>query len=414
MTAPTPNIDLLRMPFDQFGRYQIIAEVAAALRAELGVSQLRILDVGGYQVDERFGERLPLTLFLPEDDIEALDTIPSALPKYHQGDGTAMNFADGAYDLVVTADTLEHIPAELRRAFVGELCRVSRHGVCLVAPFFSHETELAELVLARYFKAELRYTHPFLQEHRDFGLPLVPETAGWFAEQGFATSDFPSGYVHSWLEMMVLRTLLWRLTSDDALVGTLEEYYNRVLFPLERREPAYRHLIVAAPAAAPLLVETARRALAPTVRPPVAPPAAHEQFLQQFLLQLMPMGLLDRLRGDDEATVAHWQGEAHRWQVEANRVEVERRDRERELLAARREIDQLIQQARDTGAARDEEAAALSRAQSEANRVELERQALERECAALREQLAQAGAERDQWRQQAQRSLVDVLRSRLK
>ncbi|HEY1015403.1 MAG TPA: methyltransferase domain-containing protein [Herpetosiphonaceae bacterium] len=402
--SPTPSIDLLRMPFDQFGRYQIIAEVAAALRAELGVSQLRILDVGGYQVDERFGERLPLTLFLPEDDIEALDTIPSSLPKYHQGDGTAMAFADGAYDLVVTADTLEHIPAELRQKFVAELCRVSRHGVCLVAPFFSHETELAELVLARYFKAELRYVHPFLQEHRDFGLPLVPETSGWFVEQGCAVSDFPSGYVHSWLEMMVLRTLLWRLTSDDALVGTLEEYYNRVLFPVERREPAYRHLIVAAPAGAPLLVEVARRALAPTVQPPVAPPSAHEQFLQQFLLQLMPMGLLDRLRSDDEASVSHWR-------VEANRVELERRGLERELLAARGELDHERQRLSEQAAAHSE---AVGRAQGEANRVELERRELEQECARLREQLAQAGAERDHWRQQAQRPLVDVLRSRFK
>ncbi|HYF64103.1 MAG TPA: methyltransferase domain-containing protein [Herpetosiphonaceae bacterium] len=402
-----PNIDLLRMPFDQFGRYQIIAEVANGLRSRLGVPQLRILDVGGYQVDERFGERLPLTVFLPEDSIAALDTIPSDLPNYYQGDGTAMPFEDAAFDLVVTADTLEHIPAALRQKFVAELTRVSRYGVALVAPFFSPETELAEIVLDRYFMAELRYKHPFLQEHRDFGLPRVDQTAAWFAEQGCVTADFPSGYVHSWLEMMVLRSLLWRLTGDDALVGTLEEYYNRVLFPVERREPAYRHLIVAAPPSQPALVEAANAVIAPTVQPPVAPPSAHEQFLQQFLLQLMPMGLLDRMRRDDEATVTHWQGQSHTWHVEANRVEVARKELEARLHEAHREIDRLTAQIQ----AGDQ---ATHHWQSEANRVEVERQALEREVAGLKQKLAQAEAERDSWRAQAQRPLLDQVRSRLK
>ena len=409
-----PNIDLLRMPFDQFGRYQIIAEVANGLRASLGVAQLRILDVGGYQVDERFGERLPLTVFLPEDSIAALDTIPSDLPNYYQGDGTAMPFDDGAFDLVVTADTLEHIPAALRQKFVVELSRVSRYGVALVAPFFSPETELAEIVLDRYFMAELRYKHPFLQEHRDFGLPHVPQTVAWFEEQGCVTADFPSGYVHSWLEMMVLRSLLWRLTEDDSLVGTLEEYYNRVLFPIERREPAYRHLIVAAPPSQPALVEAARSVIAPTVQPPVAPPSAHEQFLQQFLLQLMPMGLLDRMRRDDEATVSHWQSQTHTWHVEANRVEVARKELEERLYQATGEVERLERERQGLEQQLHQAGQQTHHWQSEANRVELERQGLERERESLRQQLAQAEAERDHWRALAERPLLDQVRSRLK
>lgn len=391
-TPSAPQIDLLRMPFDQYGRYKIIAEVADALRAALAVPRLRILDIGGYQVDERFGERLPLTLFLPQDEIAALDTVASDLPGYYQGDGTALQFEDQAFDLVVSADTLEHIPADKRQQFVGELTRVSKHGVALVAPFFSHETELAEIVLYRYMVSELRYKHPFLQEHRDYGLPHVAETEQWLDELGYATATFPSGYVHSWLEMMVLRTLLWRLTGDDTLVGALEEYYNRVLFPLERREPAYRHLIVAAPHAAPLLVEVAQGTLAGSIRAAVDPPTTSDQFLQQFLLNLMPMGILDRMRGDDESTVTHWQQVAHHWEVEAHRAELERRE--------------MMEQVQQHGAE-------THRWQAEAHRVELERRELETQRAALQQQIAQLTAEREQWQQLAQRPLLAQALARL-
>lgn len=393
-TSPsTSQIDLLRMPFDQYGRYKIIAELVDAFRSNLGVARLRILDVGGYQVDERFGERLPLTLFLPRDDIWALDVVESSLPNYYQGDGTNMQFDDGAFDLVVSADTLEHIPASLRQKFVQELTRVSTYGIALIAPFFSNETELAEIVLYRYMATELRYKHPFLQEHRDYGLPHVPQTETWLHENGYATIAFPSGYVHSWLEMMILRTLLWRLTEDDALVGAIEEYYNRVLAPLERREPAYRHLIVAAPEGKPQLVDVARAVIAPTIRSESDPPAAHEQFLQQFLLQLMPMGILDRMRGEDEKMVTHWQEIAHKWQVEANRVEMERRLLEQALSDRTREAHHW---------------------ESEAHRVELERQALETDREALRQRVAQLEAEREQWKRIAQRPLLQQLRSRIK
>lgn len=417
ITSPTPQIDLLRMPFDQYGRYKIIAEVADALRAALAVPRLRILDIGGYQVDERFGERLPLTLFLPHDEIAALDTVASELPGYYQGDGTALEFGDGSFDLVVSADTLEHIPADSRQQFVRELARVSQHGVALVAPFFSNETELAETVLYRYMATELRYKHPFLQEHRDYGLPHVDETEQWLAAMSYTTATFPSGYVHSWLEMMVLRTLLWRLTSDDSLVGALEEYYNRVLFPVERREPAYRHLIVAAPSTAPLLVQVAQQALAASIHAASTPPSNTDQFLQQFLLQLMPMGILDRMRGEEESTVTYWREAAHRWEVEANRVEQERQQLEREWQAAVRDRQHWEAEANRVEQERQQLERERQHWETEANRVELERQALEQERASRQqqaEQLGQLSAERDQWRKLAQRPLLVQLLARLR
>jgi len=417
------------MPFDQYGRYKLLADAVDALRTALAASRLRILDVGGYQHDERFGERLPLKLFLPHDAVEALDTVPSDLPDYHQGDGTAMPFEDDAFDIVVSADTLEHIPAGKRQQFVNELLRVSRLGVVLVAPFFSNEVELAERILYQYMVAELRYQHPFLREHREYGLPQLADVEQWCREQGYASATLPSGYLHTWLEMMLLRTLLWRLTRDDQAVVPLEEYYNRVLFPFERCEPAYRHAVIVAPSLQ--VVREVEQTLAPASARSAIEPLGHTQFLQHLITQLTPLGVLDRLRDDEETSLRRWQDTAQHWQQEAHRVEAERLQRESEVRHWQAEAQrvELERQALETSAQhwqaeahrlemeRQTLEADAQHWQQEAHRVELERQASEArfQMAQMRwaTLLAQVTHTRDYWQQQAQRSLRDRFRAQI-
>jgi len=63
------NDALLRLPFDQYGRYRMVREAVDAARAALGCDRLAILDVGGYYEDSDGTPRLPSQQFLGDQEL---------------------------------------------------------------------------------------------------------------------------------------------------------------------------------------------------------------------------------------------------------------------------------------------------------------------------------------------------------
>jgi hypothetical protein len=238
---------LLRLPFDQYGRYRMVQQAVDAIRQALGKDRLSILDVGGYYQEADGTPRLPSQQFLGDQDLTVLDLPPCPLPGYVQGDGTNMTFADSSFDLVISCDTLEHIPPDLRDRFIGELVRVARYGVVLICPIDDYRTALAEKVLYSYIHAELHARHDQLREHREYGLPQMPLVRRAFEQAGCALKDYPSGDLHAWLPMMLAKHYMLRFAeSQPELQFGLDELYNRSYALRERREPSYRRLVVAA------------------------------------------------------------------------------------------------------------------------------------------------------------------------
>ncbi|HEX6289871.1 MAG TPA: methyltransferase domain-containing protein [Herpetosiphonaceae bacterium] len=278
------------MPFDQFGRYHMLREAVDACREPLGAPRLTILDVGGFYEDH--GQpTLPLKRFLPADSVTVLDVVECDLPGYVKGDGTALRFDDASFDLVVSADTLEHIPQSARTAFWQELLRVARHGVILLAPFGTPEVEAAEALLFEYIRVELRAEHQQLKEHRDYGLPRLEEWLDLLDREGVAARAYPTGYLHAWLGMMLIKHLLLRVDPGITAQRLLDSYYNRSFFPTERRDPAYRHLIIAEKT--PGLVAAVDAVLAPTIMPPQSDASADwGGALQPTLVTVMQRQLL--------------------------------------------------------------------------------------------------------------------------
>ncbi len=266
VSAPQSGEQLLRLPFDQYGRYRMVREAVDAARQALGRERLSILDVGGYYQEADGTPRLPSQQFLGDQDLTVLDLPPCDLPGYVQGDGTAMTFPDGSFDLVISCDTLEHIPPDLRDAFVRELVRVARYGVLLICPFQEYRVELAEQVLYAYIQTELHARHEQLREHREYGLPQPPLVRQAFEQAGCAWRDYPSGDLNAWLPMMLAKHYLLRFAgSQPELHYGLDELYNRGYALAERREPCYRRLLVAAKHDENGWLAEVDRALEPTV-----------------------------------------------------------------------------------------------------------------------------------------------------
>ncbi|NJN66744.1 MAG: methyltransferase domain-containing protein [Chloroflexaceae bacterium] len=250
------------VPFDQFGRYHMLREAVEACRTRLGIRRFSLLDVGGL-FQSRRGPMLPATLFFPHDTLTVLDVVESDLPGYIKGDGTALHFEDASFDLVVSADTLEHVPQPDRARFWHELLRVAQHGVLLLAPFRTPAVEIAETILFEYIKQELRTEQQQLKEHTRYVLPVLDEWLTFLEAQQVPARAYPTGYLHAWLGMMLLKHMALRLCPESEPL--LDWYYNQCFFPTERRNPAYRHLIVAEKTAG--VGEAIDAALAPTVLP---------------------------------------------------------------------------------------------------------------------------------------------------
>ncbi|MBX5493073.1 MAG: class I SAM-dependent methyltransferase [Chloroflexi bacterium] len=259
------SADLLALPFDQYGRHRDAATVAELVRAHEGPLRLAILDVGGYPC--------LLRRFLPTDWIVVVDPLAAPQPRepdraYLRASGTALPFQPDSFDLVVSLDSLEHVPAAERPHYLRELLRVSRRYVVLLAPFASDETARAEALLFEYVRATLHADHAQLAEHRAHGLPDLADTMAQLRAAGAACLVFPSGYLYHWLPLMLLKHYLLALDPDAGVHAALDRWYNARDEQLDRRTPAYRHGIVASKAGGtPTLAAVAARFAAPPTRP---------------------------------------------------------------------------------------------------------------------------------------------------
>ena len=257
-------MDVTLLPFDQYGRYQMIADALDAVRPVLG-TQLHVLDVGGLFCTRRGVAMLPAQAFLPNDQVTVLDQPACNLSGYVQGDGRGLAFGDNSFDCVISCDTLEHIPAADRAAFWGELLRVARLGVILIAPALSPQSEAAEELVATFIHTELGEPQPQLAEHRAYGLPNSQLIASMLGELGLRHSSFPSGQLHAWVLMMIARHTR-PLHHDADLIEQLDSYYSRFLAANDRCEPAYRRLWLVEKQAQHEGYEAAAAALSTTIR----------------------------------------------------------------------------------------------------------------------------------------------------
>ena len=231
----------LRLPFDQYQRYRLVADVMDRLRGGRAgkARSLRVLDVGG-----RTGL---LRQFLKHDDVFLVDVEPGDQKDHFVlGDGSELPFGDDSFDVVCAFDTLEHVPKERREAFVLECHRVARSYAILAGPYDSPKVRHAEVLLRRFLKEKLGQQHRYLEEHRQNGLPKRHEVEGLLRDAGAKVGAVGHANLERWFGLMCIEFYLDDDPGLRRMAESVYEFYNRTLYASDHKEPVYRHAVVAA------------------------------------------------------------------------------------------------------------------------------------------------------------------------
>lgn len=228
--------DTTRMPFDQYQRYRLVADVLNQVRPDGEI--LDVLDVGG--------RTALLRRFLPDDRVELVDVEESDVDGLVIGSGARLPFQDGAFDAVVCFDTLEHVPPNLREAFVDECARVARRWVVIAGPYHTEEVARSEELLQSFLTEKLGEKHRYLEEHRDHGLPDRKTTETQLRAAGARVRSIGHARLDRWLGLMCLSLYMDRDPALRGIASGFHQFYNEALYASDHSKSVYRHAVVAA------------------------------------------------------------------------------------------------------------------------------------------------------------------------
>jgi SAM-dependent methyltransferase len=216
----------MRMGYDMYERHQAVGTL---LGAQLTGS---VLDVGGLAGG--------LSRFMPGAHVVALNVDGTGDIDY---DGSVIPFDDGSFDVVVSLDTLEHVPPSGRTHFMAECLRVARCTLLVAAPYGSAGHSAYEAKLDNLYRDVYGDYHRWLHEHVLNGLPREADLALYrrmVVVAGFAVKSYYCGD-YGWLCRNLERSL----------------NLHRSLGPLRKLSAAYDLLTLAAPWPEPVFAETA-------------------------------------------------------------------------------------------------------------------------------------------------------------
>ncbi len=158
------RLPLFLQPRDTYERHWVAAQ---RLR---GAGVRSVLDVGGEGLLRRF---------LPSAKCLAINIAERGDLRYG---GHRLPFSDGAFEAVVSLDTLEHLPRAQRPYFVAELCRVAQTMIILATPYGSETHKRLERQALEAYKEVHGRDHDYLREHVEYGLPTQAELTALFEE----------------------------------------------------------------------------------------------------------------------------------------------------------------------------------------------------------------------------------------
>lgn len=230
------RVEITEIPIDQYQRYRLASQVVEALREN--EKTLRILEVGGFPPK--------LSQFLRDDFVVISDKMICKADLYVRADAVALPFKSESFDVVISLDVLEHIPAGDRLDFMESIKDVSADFVILAAPFDDGLGLIrdAESLLLEFISDRLGYEHQYFAEHLANGLPNLNEIRASFTRDSWETLVLPCGYFPRWFGMTLLEYALEGKVSEEVR-RKMRRHYNLYFYPMDICEPAYRSVIIA-------------------------------------------------------------------------------------------------------------------------------------------------------------------------
>jgi SAM-dependent methyltransferase len=238
--------DAVALGPDGYSRFFVIINLLERFYGK-NKKTIRILDVGGcspYMYE-----------LLSESDITFELTILDILPKppglpakatYIQADATASDLADGSFDVVVSTDTLEHIPAPIKDNFVRACVRLSKDVCIMAAPFSTEGVDQAEHFVNDFNKQLFRVGQDWLVEHFEYGKPSVAAVSKVLQTMQVPFIDFGTNNLYSWIFSTHMNLIEAKVGLNDKQSEAVRRTYNQLLAQsAEFTGPTYRHFFVA-------------------------------------------------------------------------------------------------------------------------------------------------------------------------
>jgi len=158
-------------------------------------------------------------------------------------------FPDGRFDVVLSLEMLEHVPADRREVALSEMLRVLRPGGRMVVSFPADETAARlDAWLNTRFRRTTGQDHPWAIEHIRHGVPSTAEIVGVLERlDGAGRVEVRRHMSAASFRLVHGLYTVRRLAALTRLLGLHTPVAARLLFAVCRRahrEPAYRSIIV--------------------------------------------------------------------------------------------------------------------------------------------------------------------------
>jgi SAM-dependent methyltransferase len=243
--APPERYEVNPFNLDAALRYAAIID----LLRERFTPELRILEVGSGAGGITEFLRFPVNGLDAAFDRTELNATPYLIRT--PGRAEAMPFGDGAFDVALAAEVLEHIPAAEREPSLREMLRVLAPGGRLIVTFPADATAReCDTRLNDAYRDRYGTDHPWVIEHLREGVPATDETKALLqrlAGPGATVSVHRHLHRNAWLfQQLVYSARRWFLITLP--LGLQSRLGVRVVFTFLRRlngEPAYRTILVA-------------------------------------------------------------------------------------------------------------------------------------------------------------------------